>query len=214
MNFNLQLIAFAIDDVEIVVGRLAQLLLDLALQLLLVTFNPIPIHGALHRTFLCTISYRGTNNATRVFLVPTLEVILKTLFTAAALLMISTASFAQTPAKTPSQSAAPVAAAGDWSASKLSGVNVYNEANDKVGEISDVIIESNGKVRGLVLEAGGFLGMGKHYVLVSMDSLKFANKADKTSAGQTSDTKREWYPDRAVMNVTKDQLKSMPEFKY
>jgi sporulation protein YlmC with PRC-barrel domain len=143
-----------------------------------------------------------------------MEVILKTLITAAALLMISTASFAQTPAKTPSQSAAPVAAAGDWSASKLSGVNVYNEANEKVGEISDVIIESNGKVRGLVLEAGGFLGLGKHYVLVSMDSLKFANKTGKTSAGQTSDTKREWYPDRAVMNVSKDQLKSMPEFKY
>ena len=143
-----------------------------------------------------------------------MEVILKALITAATLLMISTASFAQTPANTPSQAAAPIAAAGDWSASKMSGVNVYNEANDKVGEISDVIIESNGKVRGLVLEAGGFLGMGKHYVLVSMDSLKFANKAGKTSAGQTSDTKREWYPDRAVMNVTKDQLKSMPEFKY
>jgi hypothetical protein len=47
-----------------------------------------------------------------------------------------------------------------------------------------------------------------------MDSLKFANKTGKTSAGQTSDTKREWYPDRAVMNVTNDQLKSMPEFKY
>ena len=139
---------------------------------------------------------------------------MKALITAAALLMISKPSFAQTAAKTPSQSAAPVAAAGDWSASKLSGVNVYNEANDKVGEISDVIIESNGKVRGLVLEAGGFLGMGKHYVLVSMDSLKFANKSDKTSSGQTSDTKREWYPDRAVMNVTKEQLKSMPEFKY
>jgi sporulation protein YlmC with PRC-barrel domain len=143
-----------------------------------------------------------------------MEVTLKTLITTVALLMISTASFAQTSAKTPSQAAAPVAAAGDWSASKMSGVNVYNEANDKVGEISDVIIESNGKVRGLVREAGGFLGMGKHYVLVSMDSLKFANKTGKTSAGQTSDTKREWYPDRAVMNVTKDQLKSMPEFKY
>jgi hypothetical protein len=62
--------------------------------------------------------------------------------------LISTASFVQTLAKTPSQSAASVAAAGDWSASKLSG-----EANDNVGEISDVIIESNGKVRGLVLEA-------------------------------------------------------------
>ena len=143
-----------------------------------------------------------------------MEATLKTFATALAFLMISTASFAQTTANTPSQAAAPIAAAGAWSASKMSGVNVYNEANDKVGEISDVIIESNGKVRGVVLEAGGFLGMGKHYVLVAMDSLKFTNKTGKTTTGQTSDTKREWYPDRAVLNVTKDQLKSMPEFKY
>jgi len=148
------------------------------------------------------------------FQVPTMEVNLKTLITAATLLMISTASFAQTTATTPSQAAAPIAAAGDWSASKMSGVKVYNEANDKVGEISDVIIDSKGHVRGLIVEAGGFLGMGTHYVLVPMDSLKFANKAGKTTVGQTSDTKREWFPDRAVLNVTKDQLKSMPEFKY
>lgn len=139
---------------------------------------------------------------------------MKTLITAATLLMISTASFAQTTANTPSQAAAPIAAAGDWSASKMSGVNVYNEANDKVGEISDVIIDSKAHVRGVVIEAGGFLGMGTHYVLVAMDSLKFANKAGKTTAGQTSDTKREWFPDRAVLNVTKDQLKALPEFKY
>lgn len=143
-----------------------------------------------------------------------MEVTLKTLITAATLLMISTASFAQTTANTPSQAAAPIAAAGDWSASKMSGVNVYNEANDKVGEISDVIIDSKAHVRGVVIEAGGFLGMGTHYVLVAMDSLKFANKAGKTTAGQTSDTKREWFPDRAVLNVTKDQLKALPEFKY
>jgi sporulation protein YlmC with PRC-barrel domain len=143
-----------------------------------------------------------------------LEVTLKTLLTAAALLVISTASFAQTTANTPSQAAAPIAAAGDWSASKMSGVNVYNEANDKVGEISDVIIDSKGQVRGVVVEAGGFLGMGTHYVLVSMSSLKFANKVGKTTAGQTSETKREWFPDRAVLNVTKDQLKALPEFQY
>jgi sporulation protein YlmC with PRC-barrel domain len=143
-----------------------------------------------------------------------MEVNLKTLITAAALLVISTASFAQTPAQTPSQAAAPVAAAGDWSASKMSGVNVYNEANDKIGEISDVIINAQGQVKGVIVEAGGFLGMGTHYVLVSMNSLKFANKAGKTTVGQTSETKREWYPDRAVLNVTKDNLKAMPEFKY
>lgn len=143
-----------------------------------------------------------------------METSLKTIATAAALLMISTASFAQTPANTPSQAAAPIAAAGDWSASKMSGVNVYNEANEKVGAISDVIVNSQGQVKGVVIEAGGFLGMGTHYVLIAMNSLKFANKAGKTTAGQTSDNTKEWYPDRAVLNVTKDQLKALPEFKY
>jgi hypothetical protein len=56
--------------------------------------------------------------------------------------------------------------------------------------------------------------MGTHYVLIAMNSLKFANEAGKTTAGQTSQTKREWYPDRAVLNLTKDQLKALPEFKY
>ena len=139
---------------------------------------------------------------------------MKTFATALAFLMISTASFSQTRAQTPSQSQAPVAAAGDWSASKLSGVNVYNEANDKIGAISDVIITAQGQVKGVVVEAGGFLGMGTHYVLIALNSLKFSNEAGKTSAGKTSETKREWYPDRAVLNVTKDNLRAMPEFKY
>lgn len=139
---------------------------------------------------------------------------MKALTIAAALLFLPTASFAEMVAKTPSQSAAPIAATGDWSTSKMSGVNIYNETNEKVGEISDVIINAQGQVKGVVVEAGGFLGVGTHHILIAMDNLKFANKANKASAGQTSDTKREWFPDRAVLNVTKDQLKSMPEFKY
>ena len=138
---------------------------------------------------------------------------MRTLATIAALLFASVA-FAQTPAHTQSEAAAPIAAAGDWSAAKMKGVNVYNEANNKVGDVYDVIIDSQGRVRGLVIEAGGFLGMGTHYVLLSMNSLKFANKAGKTTEGMTSETNREWFPDRAVINVTKDQLKSMPEFRY
>ena len=63
------------------------------------------------------------------------EATVKTFVVTAAALLISTASFAQTPAHTPSEAAAPIAAAGDWSAAKMKGVNVYNEANDKVGEM-------------------------------------------------------------------------------
>ena len=139
---------------------------------------------------------------------------MKTLAATAALLMISTAAFAQTPAHTQSDAAAPIAAAGDWSAAKMKGVNVYNDANDKIGEIADIFITSDGRVKGALVEVGGFLGMGTHYVLLAMNSFKFANKAGKTTEGKTSETSREWYPDRAVLNATKDQLKAMPEFKY
>ena len=44
LDFADQLIAFAGDDVQVVVGELAPLLLDLALDLFLVSFNAVPVH--------------------------------------------------------------------------------------------------------------------------------------------------------------------------
>lgn len=117
-----------------------------------------------------------------------------------------------TPA-TPSTAVAPVSAAGQWRASKLIGVNVYNEENEKIGDVNDIILDTSGRVNGVVIGVGGFLGMGERNVLMSMDKIKFSNEAGKTTTGSTS-TGRQWYPDRGVVNATKDQLKSMPEFKY
>lgn len=121
---------------------------------------------------------------------------------------------AQAPANTPSQVAAPIAAQGQWRASKLIGVNVYNEQNEKVGSIDELIIDPNGRVAGAVVGVGGFLGMGEHDILLTMDKLKFSNEAGKTTTGTTSSNTKQWYPDRAVINASKDQLKAMPQFKY
>jgi hypothetical protein len=35
-----------------------------------------------------------------------------------------------------------------------------------------------------------------------------------TSTSAARDTSHNWYPDHAVYNATKEQLKAMPEFKY
>jgi sporulation protein YlmC with PRC-barrel domain len=121
---------------------------------------------------------------------------------------------AQTTAPTPSTAAAPVSAAGQWRASKLVGVNIYNEQNDRIGEVDDVIIDSSGKVDGVVVSVGGFLGMGKHDVKMKLDQIKFANKAGTSTTGSTSSDSKQWYPDRGTVNATKDQLKAMPQFKY
>jgi sporulation protein YlmC with PRC-barrel domain len=131
---------------------------------------------------------------------------------------------------------------GQWRASKLPGVNVYNDNNEKIGDISDVIIDKSGKVDTVVLGVGGFLGMGEHYVAVPMEKLKWVNEpvrgstvsgatADRPTVGTnnagaaTGEVNRSnhpqgaareinWYPDHAVLNATKDQLKAMPQFKY
>jgi sporulation protein YlmC with PRC-barrel domain len=163
-------------------------------------------------------------------------------------LMIGAAS-AQSNSMSNSSAAANAAQAhqeGEWRASKLVGVNVYNDRNDKIGDINDVSLDKSGKVVNVILGVGGFLGMGEHYVAVSYDKLKWSNEpvrastasnssgtapatnvdsnsrtaSDNTRAttgnATTSNTKADdkWYPDHAVLNATKDQLKAMPQFQY
>jgi sporulation protein YlmC with PRC-barrel domain len=142
-------------------------------------------------------------------------------------------AFAQSnPAPIPAQrvetTTAPRTVSGQWRASKLIGVNVYNTANEKIGDISEVLLDTTGKAAGIVIGVGGFLGIGQHDVLVHLDQLKFVNEpirtttttATTTTTGTatttraTRDASEKWYPDHAVMSATKDQLKAMPAFKY
>ncbi len=104
-------------------------------------------------------------------------------------------------------------ASGQWRASKLIGVDVYNQQNEKLGEINELILNSSGQVAGAVIGVGGFLGMGERDVMVPLNQLRFANEGT-TTTGSARDGDRKWYPDRAVLNTNKDQLKQMPEFKY
>ena len=157
-------------------------------------------------------------------------------------LLISTA-FAETPGGM-SQSSLH----GDWRASKVVGLNVYNDNNEKIGSINDILMDKGGNVKAAVISVGGFLGMGAHLVAISFDKVKFsdepvvytgasntsppgANRPSSTmttgstattnpsppttsSAPTTMSKPNPWYPDHAVFNATKDELKSMPEFKY
>src|SRR5882757_5007762 len=74
---------------------------------------------------------------------------------------------------------------GAWRASKLVGVNVYSEANEKIGDINDVILDKTGKAENVILGVGGFLGMGEHYVAVSYDKLKWVNEPVSSTTTST-----------------------------
>jgi sporulation protein YlmC with PRC-barrel domain len=84
--------------------------------------------------------------------------------------------------------------------SKLKGLNVYNQKDESIGEITDLAIKNN-QVDALILSVGGFLGMGEHYVAVSPSSVNIRRDAKNDK----------WL---ASMNTTKEALKEAPEFKY
>ena len=119
-----------------------------------------------------------------------------------------------------------------WRSSKLIGLDIYNDQNEKLGDVTEVLLDKSGKVAGVVIGIGGFLGIGQHDIMVDMSKLKFVNEPVKaasstttttgtgtTRPGTTTTTVRteanKWYPDHAILSgVTKDQLKAMPQFKF
>jgi sporulation protein YlmC with PRC-barrel domain len=155
--------------------------------------------------------------------------------------LLATVAFAQSPAApTDSSTMKPAAASdssfqGTWRASKLVGLNVYNDSNESLGSISDMLTDKSGNIKAVVIGVGGFLGVGEHLVAVSWDKIKFVDQpvaytgasnapnaagnrpapSTTTGAAPASPAKSNpWYPDHAMLSATKDQLKAMPEFKY
>ena len=80
------------------------------------------------------------------------------------------------------------------------GLEIYNGANEDVGEIKDLVIEK-GQVVGFITAVGGFLGLGERYVVLNPAAVRITYDEPNSK----------W---RAAMDVTKDQLKNAPEFKY
>ena len=115
-------------------------------------------------------------------------------------------------------------ATGQWRASKMIGLNIYNNNNEKIGDIAEIIIDRSGKLEAVVVGAGGFLGIGERDVAVPYSQINWVFAPigpPRTSTGTTPTTSqpanseiRYAYPDHAVLNMTKEQLKDAPAFKY
>jgi sporulation protein YlmC with PRC-barrel domain len=146
--------------------------------------------------------------------------------------LLASAAFAEDPAATYQ---------GDWRTSKVVGLNVYNDKNQNVGSINDLLTDKSGNIKAAVISVGGFLGVGSRYVAVPFEKVKFSDQPvpyvgagasnmpaqpSSTTTGSAANPNRPatapapatmpnpWYPDHALYNATKDELLAMPEFKY
>jgi sporulation protein YlmC with PRC-barrel domain len=84
-----------------------------------------------------------------------------------------------------------------WSTKKsLLGKAVFNERNEKIGNVEDLIISLDKQVSYVIIGAGGFIGMGRHDVAVPFSQISELDG-------------RLLFP-----KASKDSIKAMPTFIY
>ncbi|MFM0049334.1 PRC-barrel domain-containing protein [Caballeronia grimmiae] len=83
-----------------------------------------------------------------------------------------------------------------WRASKLIHADVYNDKNEKIGRVDDLIVAPNGSLSVAIIDVGGFLGMAAHRVAIPIQQFK------------------QIAPKAILVGANKDALKKLPEFEY
>ncbi|MCA0011333.1 PRC-barrel domain-containing protein [Mesorhizobium sp. B292B1B] len=80
---------------------------------------------------------------------------------------------------------------GEIRADDLKGTTVYGANDAKVGEIGDVVLTPDNKTDAVIVDVGGFLGVGEKEVAVGMDNLKFMTDKDGNKYLYTTFTKEQ-----------------------
>jgi sporulation protein YlmC with PRC-barrel domain len=83
-----------------------------------------------------------------------------------------------------------------WRASKMINTDVYNEKNEKIGRVDDLIVAPDGSLSAAIIDVGGFLGMAAHRVAIPIQQFK------------------QMAPKAILAGANKDALKKLPEFEY
>lgn len=88
----------------------------------------------------------------------------------------------------------------ELTADKLEGARVYGPKDEDVGEINRLVLNDNGQVERVVLDVGGFLGVGERQIAVTLDELNIV----RTDDGKDF---------RVYIDANQANLKAQPEYK-
>ena len=84
-----------------------------------------------------------------------------------------------------------------WSVKRtILGQPVYNDKNERVGSVDDLIVTPDKALSYAIVNVGGFLGLAKHDVAIPVSQLKLVDKK------------------LVLPGATKEALKASPEFQY
>jgi PRC-barrel domain len=104
--------------------------------------------------------------------------------------------------------------ADQWVFTKFRGIDVRGPDNASIGSVNDLLFDGTGKVIGVVIGVGGFLGMGTKNIAIDMGAFNVVS-ADSGS-NDINNTSAANDPSNVKLKVawTKDQLRDAPDFQY
>jgi hypothetical protein len=93
-----------------------------------------------------------------------------------------------------------VQASDQWLATKFKGTDVIGSNNEKVGDVTDMLIDQNGRIVAYIIGVGGFLGIGQKDVALAPAAFQVQPATDREEL-------------KLKLSMTRDELKNAPEFK-
>jgi sporulation protein YlmC with PRC-barrel domain len=99
-----------------------------------------------------------------------------------------------------------------WVFSKFKGTDVVGPNDEAIGSVSDVLFDKSGKIMGMIVGVGGFLGIGQKNVAMDMSAFQVVPAGTGSSAPSASSND----PTNVKLKVawSKDQLMQAPDFQY
>jgi len=91
-----------------------------------------------------------------------------------------------------------VQASNQWLATQLIGLPVIGAGGEKIGSIDDLIVDQSGAIQAVMIDVGGFLGIGAKDIAVSL---------------QTMTILRDSNGDRASVRLSRQEIESAPGFQ-
>src|SRR5690349_6872669 len=103
-----------------------------------------------------------------------------------------------------------------WVFSKFKGTDVLGPDNAHIGNVNDMLFDKQGKILGLIVGVGGFLGIGEKNVAIDMNAFQPVpyDTGSSTSAAGTATRNDDPTMVKLKVSWTKDELKSAPDFQY
>jgi hypothetical protein len=105
-----------------------------------------------------------------------------------------------------------------WVFSKFKGTDVLGADNAHIGDVNDLLFDKNGKIVGMIVGVGGFLGIGEKSVAIDMGAFQVVPADTGTTGAGGSPAATSGSNDATNVKLkvswTKEQLNSAPDFQY